>query len=52
MAIADASPAIPGQKKRINWSNIALGGIMNMFEVRLPPSRAHPDSTRVSRTLN
>ncbi|BGP53105.1 hypothetical protein JCM8202_004189 [Rhodotorula sphaerocarpa] len=33
MAIADASPAIPGQKKRINWSNIALGGIMNMFEV-------------------
>jgi hypothetical protein len=33
MAI-DAGPAIPGQKKRINWSNIALGGIMNMFEVR------------------
>jgi hypothetical protein len=32
MAI-DAGPAIPGQKKRINWSNIALGGIMNMFEV-------------------
>ncbi|POY72002.1 hypothetical protein BMF94_5011 [Rhodotorula taiwanensis] len=31
MAI-DAGPAIPGQKKRINWSNIALGGIMNMFE--------------------
>lgn len=38
MAI-DAGPAIPGQKKRINWSNIALGGIMNMFEVS---SSAHP----------
>ena len=36
MAI-DAGPAIPGQKKRINWSNIALGGIMNMFEVRGTP---------------
>lgn len=33
MAI-DAAPAVPGQKKQIKWSNIALGGIMNMFEVR------------------
>ncbi|BGO93040.1 hypothetical protein NBRC10512_004261 [Rhodotorula toruloides] len=32
MAI-DAAPAVPGQKKQIQWSNIALGGIMNMFEV-------------------
>ncbi|GJN91800.1 hypothetical protein Rhopal_004823-T1 [Rhodotorula paludigena] len=32
MAI-DAAPAVPGQKKQIKWSNIALGGIMNMFEV-------------------
>jgi len=34
MAIADASPAIPGQKKKVQWNNIALGGIMNLFEVR------------------
>ncbi|BGP45063.1 hypothetical protein JCM10450v2_000880 [Rhodotorula kratochvilovae] len=32
MAI-DAAPAVPGQKKQIKWSNIALGGIMNLFEV-------------------
>ncbi|GAA5831784.1 hypothetical protein JCM11251_003881 [Rhodosporidiobolus azoricus] len=32
MAI-DAAPAVPGQKKQIQWRNIALGGIMNMFEV-------------------
>ncbi|GAA6005671.1 hypothetical protein JCM10207_005290 [Rhodosporidiobolus poonsookiae] len=32
MAI-DAGPAVPGQKKQIKWSNIALGGIMNLFEV-------------------
>lgn len=37
MAIADAAPVVPGQKRAINWSNIALGGIMNMFEVRLDP---------------
>ncbi|GAA6058568.1 hypothetical protein JCM10212_007007 [Sporobolomyces blumeae] len=28
-----AEPTVPGQKKQIKWSNIALGGIMNMFEV-------------------
>lgn len=32
MAIS-SEPAVPGQKKQIKWSNIALGGIMNMFEV-------------------
>ncbi|BGP12944.1 hypothetical protein JCM10213_004365 [Rhodosporidiobolus nylandii] len=32
MAI-DSAPAVPGQKKQIKWSNIALGGIMNLFEV-------------------
>ncbi|GAA5896829.1 Yhm2p [Sporobolomyces salmoneus] len=32
MAIS-SEPVIPGQKKQIKWSNIALGGIMNMFEV-------------------
>lgn len=24
----------PGQRKKVNWSNIAVGGVMNMFEVR------------------
>lgn len=32
MAIS-SEPTVPGQKKTIKWSNIALGGIMNMFEV-------------------
>lgn len=49
MAI-DAGPAIPGQKKRINWSNIALGGIMNMFEVSSLPA-VTPSPSRVSRLM-
>ncbi|GAA5932923.1 hypothetical protein JCM1841_005194 [Sporobolomyces salmonicolor] len=28
-----SEPTVPGQKKTIKWSNIALGGIMNLFEV-------------------
>jgi len=35
MAIADSTPAIPGQKKKVQWNNIALGGIMNLFEVSI-----------------
>jgi hypothetical protein len=33
MAIADSTPAVPGQKKKVQWNNIALGAIMNLFEV-------------------
>ncbi|KAL8292223.1 hypothetical protein RQP46_001689 [Phenoliferia psychrophenolica] len=33
MVAMDSGPTIPGQKKKVNWSNIAVGGVMNMFEV-------------------
>lgn len=32
MAIADSTPVVKGQRKKVQWSNIALGGIMNLFE--------------------
>ncbi|KAG0143868.1 hypothetical protein CROQUDRAFT_660667 [Cronartium quercuum f. sp. fusiforme G11] len=34
MAPAAAAPPLkPGEKRSVNWSNVAVGGIMNMFEV-------------------
>ncbi|KAI5475816.1 hypothetical protein MNV49_000827 [Pseudohyphozyma bogoriensis] len=33
MVAMDSTPAVPGQRKKINWSNIAVGATMNMFEV-------------------
>ncbi|KAH8916717.1 mitochondrial carrier [Atractiella rhizophila] len=33
MAPVASEPVIPGQRKKVNWSNIAVGAIMNMFEV-------------------
>ncbi|KAI7957463.1 hypothetical protein MJO28_004558 [Puccinia striiformis f. sp. tritici] len=30
---APATPLKPGEKRGVNWSNVAVGGIMNMFEV-------------------
>ncbi|KAM0748728.1 mitochondrial carrier [Meredithblackwellia eburnea MCA 4105] len=33
MVAMDSAPAVPGQRKKVNWSNIAVGGVMNMFEV-------------------
>lgn len=54
MAIADSAPAVPGQRKKVQWSNIALGGIMNLFEVStlFPPlaqwARAHDQELTAS----
>ncbi|KAK4690389.1 hypothetical protein P7C70_g9596, partial [Phenoliferia sp. Uapishka_3] len=30
MVAMDSGPTVPGQKKKVNWSNIAVGGVMNV----------------------
>lgn len=37
MVMVDSTPAVPGQRKKINFSNILVGGMMNIFEVRFIP---------------
>lgn len=33
MVMIDSAPAVPGQRKPVNFANIGVGAVMNLFEV-------------------
>jgi hypothetical protein len=40
MVMVDSTPRVAGQRKPINYNNILVGGMMNLFEVS---SSTNPD---------